>query len=440
MGLVTGGVARADVDHGEQDSSASAASSSPDPALEAVNPVGVVSGSGVKVGESSSIYPILGVESGYVSNVFYVNDNPTAAAILRVLGEIGFGSLSVRRLTDETGTSPLFQTSSDQAFQYRADLYGAWNQYLSSSTEVRDQSGFAGGAVLRLAANANHPINLTLLDHFARVIRPTNFESSANVDRDINTLQLRLQFQPAGRNINGYVYYDHLLDLFEDETQQFADRFNHTFGARFQYQWLPLTQIYVDGSIGVFGGIGSSSEKVSSYPLTMYAGAMTALTLNTTLNARVGYQNGFYSSGPSYSSVVAGVELGYRYSPFGRMRALYSYEYQDSINANFYHDHVFQVTFEHQVKPLWLFARPEVRLREYEGLLPQIMSNMAVRNDVILAALVGVSYNFRNWLAASLEYQLAVDQTDFRYMTTGSPLTNPSYIRNEVMLGIRAAR
>lgn len=225
--------------------------------------------------------------------------------------------------------------------------------------------------------------------------------------------------------------------MFEASSQQFANRLQNTFGVHVNWRWLPLTQVYVDVSEGYNTGIGSS-DKVTSYPLIASAGIQTALTLNTTVDAHLGYANGFYANGPSYSSVTGGVLFGYRYSPFGRVTLLYDYEHQDSINANFYRDHVLQLSIEHLVAPFVVFARPELRFRRYDGTV--VMGTTGnTRDDVIFGATVGMRYSFRDWIAATLDYQLQDIQTDFRYNDGSGNQVDPSYIRHELLLGVRAA-
>ena len=169
-------------------------------------------------------------------------------------------------------------------------------------------------------------------------------------------------------------------------------------------------------------------------------GIQTALTVNTTLNAHVGYTNGFYASGPSYSTLVAGALFGYRYSPLGRVTALYSYDHNDSINANFYRDHLFQLTFEQYFVPFVVFAQPELHLRRYEGTSTIVMgASSDTRDDTILGATVGVRYSFRDWIVGTLDYHLQDVQTDFRYDAGGGMIINPSYVRHELLLGVRAA-
>jgi hypothetical protein len=49
-------------------------------------------------------------------------------------------------------------------------------------------------------------------------------------------------------------------------------------------------------------------------------------------------------------------------------------------------------------------------------------------------------YNFRDWIAATLNYQLQAVQTDFRYDPSPSIMNlDPSYVRHELLVGVRAA-
>jgi len=280
------------------------------------------------------------------------------------------------------------------------------------------------------------PIQFAFQEHFVRLIRATNFESQNDTNRDVNQFSLRLNFMPRGRSLNGYLYYQNTIDVFESNNQQFANRLQNLAGVRLNWQWLPMTRIFADVSMGYYTGLGDS-QKINSYPLTAIAGIQTALTLNTTINAHIGYANGFYASGPSYSSIDAGLLFGYRYSPLGRVTALYSYSHQDSINANFYRDHTFQASLEQYFVPFVVFVRPELRLRQYDGTIV-MGTNGNVRNDVIISGTAGVRYSFRDWIAGTLDYQLSFVQTDFKYNAGGGLVDDPSYVRHELLLGVRA--
>lgn len=415
-----------------------------DPA-DALNPISVVSGPGVKIGEGTVFHPQLGVETGVVSNVFYQDAKPVTAGLLRILAEVGTGSLPAQRLNirsaanpdDSDATQQEYTSGNAGSFQYSANIYAAYDQYLSTNDSVTRQGGLSGGLLLRGIVNPQHPLQFAFQEHFERLIRATNFESRDDTDRDVNVLSLRLNYFPSGRSLGGYLYYQNVIDVFESQNQQFANRLQNQVGLRINWQWLPMTRIFADVSGGYNTGIGDS-EKVDSYPLAAIAGIQTALTVNTTVNAHVGYANGFYASGPSYSSIDAGVLFGYRYSPLGRVTALYSYSHQDSINANFYRDHLIQASIEQYFVPFVVFARPELRVRQYEGTIV-MGTDGNTRNDLIIGATVGMRYSFRDWIAATLDYQLSVIQTDFLYNAGGGTVDDPSYVRHELLLGVRAA-
>ena len=50
---------------------------------------------------------------------------------------------------------------------------------------------------------------------------------------DINSLGLKLLYHPPGRSLGGYLYYNNTIDVFENSTQQFANRLLNQAGNRF---------------------------------------------------------------------------------------------------------------------------------------------------------------------------------------------------------------
>jgi len=406
----------------------------------ALAPISVVEGPGFKIGEGTVLHPILGLETGYVSNVFYEAESPRGAGILRLIAQLGTGSLSPQRLAaaGEGDAMPDGQANVG-AFQYRADLRLTYDFHLSGADAVAAQNGLGVGFLFRGSVYPQQTWSFLYLENFNRLIRATNFESESQTNRDINRLQLGLQFAPGGRAITGLLHFENVIDIFEEEDQRFANRMQNSLGLTGTWRWLPMTQFFADLTIGAFGGLGAASEKVSSYPLSASAGVQTQLTVSTTLIARAGYQNGFYATGASYSAALAGLQLGWRYTPTGRVTAIYDYSHQDSINANYFRDHAFRLLFEQQFHPFVVHVQPELRLRHYAG----IQSNMLVtgpdtRDDLIIQVAAGARYNFRDSLAGVLEYRLSIVETDYRYMISGAT-DDPSYMRHEIVAGIRAA-
>ena len=395
-------------------------------------PISVVEGAGIKVGEGTVLHPIIGLETGFVSNVFFEENSPRAAGIMRLVAQIGTASLSQQRLTPANEGAATEQNVG--SLQYRAELRASYDFYLSGSDTLSAQNGLGLGALFRGTVLPQNTWSFLYLEQFERIIRATNFESTERTNRDINRLALGLQFAPRGRSVKGVLRFENVIDYFEDENQQFANRVQNTVGLTVSWRFRPLTVFFADLAQGYFTGLGSDSRKVDSYPLTASVGTQTLLTLKSTLAARVGYQNGFYSTGQNFSAVMGGVQFGYRYTPTGRFTAMYEYGHQDSINANFFRDHTFRIGLEQQFAPFLLQVGPEARIRAYRGVMT-LVPGPDTRNDLILAAIANLRYNFRDSFAALLEYRFSSVETDY---VTGFG-DDPSFVRHEILAAVRAA-
>jgi hypothetical protein len=403
--------------------------------LSATAPIAGVEGDGYKVGEGTSLYPVVGLSTGVISNVFYQDTDTQASGVLRLVGQIGAGSLSSSRLSLNT-PSGIDGGTNLGSFQYRASLRLAYDFMLSGNDAVSSQGGLGIGATLRGLANPSGAVSFGFDENFTRLIRAANFETDADTNRDINALGLNLIYHPPGRALAGYLYYRNTIDVFENDNIEFADRIQHRFGLHPMWRVLPQSVVYADASLGVFTGLGSDSTKVTSYPLIAQAGFATLLTPLVTASLHAGYTNGFYSEGPSYSAFTGGVQLGYRYSELGRILLTYDLMYEDSVNANFYRDHVVRLAIQQQFVPFLVSIQPELHFRKYSGITD--VMGPPTRNDVIFATTASAHYNFRNYLAATLDYQFSLVSSDYRYMA-GDTIDDPSFARHQLMLGVQWA-
>jgi hypothetical protein len=407
-----------------------------------VAPISGVEGDGWKVGEGTVLLPVFGLETGVINNVFYDASSPKTGGVLRIMAQIGVGSLTNARLRGNALPDPNAPEGQDVPqgdFEYRADLRLSYDQMLSGNDSVSGTGGLGVGATIKGTVNPQGTWSFGFSDEFRRLIRAANFETDANTNRDINELGLRLKYQPPSSKFGGQLYYLNSIDIFERNEQSFADRMSNRIGLRPTFRWLPQTQFFVDVSQTFQGGLGSDAAmKVDSYPFTALGGVNTLITEKTTVNLQAGYTNGFYSSGPSYSSVTAGASLGYRYSPLGRAVLTYDLAYEDSVNANYYRDHVIRLWVHQLFVPFELSVQPEVHFRSYEGTILTGTDGSTARSDLIFSVVAGMQYNFRNWIAATLNYHFTAVSTDFRYMTDGI-VEDPSFVRHELLAGVRAA-
>jgi hypothetical protein len=413
-------------------------------AAAAVQPISGVEGAGVKVGEGTVLHPTFGAETGYVSNVFYSPTNPQGAGVLRAMAQIAMASLSTDRLNPSEVTDDA--TNPDAAsigmFQYRLNAAIAYDQMLSSNSAIENTGGFSANALFHGLVNPQGTFSLGFLENFTRTIRASNFETNQNLNRDVNVADLFLNIHPYGSALSGYAYAINTIDIFESTgTQQYPNRTINLFGAHPQYRLFPRTSIYIDASLGYSTGIGSSVADTShptATPFAIRAGIASLLTLKISANASIGYTNGFYSSGPSYSAPNADVYVEYRYDVYGKIGAWYDLSYSDSINANFYEDNSFRFYWEHLFSPVAFLIEPELHFRHYDGTTITGIGGATTRDDTVFAILAGVHYNFRNWIAATVDFRFETLSTGFRYMS-GPDVIDPEFTRFELLGGLRLA-
>lgn len=406
---------------------------------DAVSPTSELEGPGIKVGEGTVLRPVFGAETGFVSNVFYEEADERPAGILRLLGQIGVASLGASRLHPSATIGPDEDVNLGQ-LEYRASLRLAYDFILSENNEASDTGGLGVGASLHGLVNPMGRVAFGFDDDYARLIRAANFETDANTNRHLNNLRLFLLYKPRDSALSGFLYYSNQLDIFERDEQSFADRMTHRVGLHPQWRFFPQTQAYLDVSMGYTSALDADSNKVDSYPLQVRAGLQTLLSVKLTLNLDAGYTNGFYSEGPSYSAPMASATVGYRYSPLGRVTLGYSLTYEDSINANYFRDHVIRASLQQVFRPLTIMVQPELHFRQYRGVtvaIPEIMGP-DTREDTIFAVIAGAHYSFRNWIMATVNYRFATVATDYMY-TVGGMTDDPGYTRHEFLAGIRVA-
>jgi hypothetical protein len=399
----------------------------------------IVEGPGHQLSEGTVLHPSAGLELGVISNVFYEATQQIVSPVARLLLDLAVANDEGKKpdplAPDDAEASP---DTVPPKLQFRGGLRLTREQYFSGRNSVSDQSDFGVGAHLRLAAFPQGTVAFRVHEDFNRYLRPTNFESSGDLDRDVNHLVLGMTYQPGERAMTAGLRYENTIDVVEGSS--FANRLQHLIGLRADWQFLPITKFYFDGSLGFFGGLGSGDYKTGSMPLRLLVGGSSAITEMTTLRLHIGYGNGFYSAGPSFSNVLFGTEFGLRYSPVGRFTLAYQYDFTDSVNSNFYRDHLVLAKLDQQIGLVLLGGAVEGRLRGYRGISPEIGTGPPSRDDLILALRGTGQYHYRDWLAFTGELVASTDQTDYRY-DQGPDVVNfdPSYSRLEVWLGSRAA-
>jgi hypothetical protein len=377
---------------------------------------GFVEGGGVKLTDGLYFHPKFELATGYQSNVFYQDssegiDGPAGSMLMR---------LSAGAAINRSNGLPL-DAAETRKIDLNADLNLTWHQYLSGNDYVMGQSDLGIGLLAKVQFNITENFNLWIREGFTRAIQPTSSQSTADLNRDKNEIQVGMMWSPGGGAIQGYFHYMFTIDLFERSELDFANRLWHQFTLGAKWQWLPKTQFLLETSLGIYEP-NSEILKSSSTPLRITAGVATLITERFGVVLKAGYGNGFYNSGSSFSSYLATVELRYAIGPMLRTAVGYAHEFADSLIANYYTDHAFYARLSTVIASrLNVMARGEVRLRTYEGLRDPPMFDFCgdatctgtTRSDVLARLDLTADYPLKQWLSVGGAFSLLNDSTDF---------------------------
>lgn len=418
----------------------------------------IVEGKGYTIGEGTVLHTNVGVESGIDSNVFYMESNTVVAPILRVIAAAAIASEhnqdGGRENTTPSGEDEKLTVTGEErdtevvhpVWDFRLGLQLGYDQYLgfghaeAVDFDINQQSNLHGSLDAHVIRNPKGTFSYFLDNRLVRDTRPRNFISAGNLNRWTNQLALGGHWRPGRGALDFSLRYENLLDRFDNKEEAvgaaLANRLNHLLKARAEWQFLPITRFFFEGSLGLFGPLGANSEKVGSLPLRLRLGVASLVTEATSVRAHVGFGKGFYSAGQDFTMAIFGGEFGLRYSPVGRFTIAYEYDFHDSINSNFYRDHAILGKLDHQFGRFLLDASVQFRIRGYRGVFASV--GLPSRDDVIVGTQAKVHYLTRDWLAFTALANFVLDATSYRSMS-GGVVDDPSYARAEFLVGADAA-
>src|SRR5262245_4646586 len=134
----------------------------------------MLEGPGVKLGEGAILHPSFGVATGLIHNVFYEENDPVTAGVLRLLADFVLGPAVPDPEPDPLGTER--GLSGQGTIDLRGGLNLTYEEYLTSNDNVRDQRNLGIAADVGFVAFPRGKFSFYIKDRFQRVIRPTNFE------------------------------------------------------------------------------------------------------------------------------------------------------------------------------------------------------------------------------------------------------------------------
>lgn len=382
-------------------------------------------GPGIKLGDRLVLHPGVAAEVRWDSNVYFEATNPYSAFIFRALGSIDLATLPPQR-----------GGSSAHAIDFRLHLGADYNEYLSSDSSLTQHRsvGVQAGALMTILPN--HPFSIDLFDNFVRTSQPPYGRETFNIDRDTNEVGLRLRLRPGGGRLEFDAMYAFGIDFFEVQQFKDLDTFYHRALVRGSWKFLPKTALYIEVSENpyTYPHPGNTMHP-DSYALRAIAGLQGLLTAKLAFNLWVGYGNGFYTSGGSPSTPVAGVEITWRPSVFSTGVLGYRHEFVNSLLGSYYDQDQAYIGWSQQI---WR-VRGNIKLAYQNNRYQDIPASASLmpatsRTDNYIRLDVNLNYSIKDWLTASIGYDLQSNTTDSTIANGPMFLVPLNYLKHEVWL------
>lgn len=409
-------------------------------------------GPGVKVGQRSTFHPGFALVTGVDSNVFSQasEEDPNAAAFLMPTGWLGVGN---RQFRDGLLMSPPERTARNVDY-FIGGIVG-FRQYLARNRNVLGQSRLSGGLQMRVAFLPGRRFSVNFDEDFFRYSQPPSYEAQPqyNFNRIDHKGQLTFIGRPGGGRFGIQLGLRNQVMIFENRTgDRYLERGNRTVnGLITEAKWRFLPKSAIVFSYGMdwtyylscCTDIGSARNE-DNFAHRIVGGFRGQVFKKVMLDALAGYGLGYYRddpNGPNFSSFIGDLSLTYFPNPRGTFNVGLYRSFQDSLLGNYYIDLGARIMARYEFK--WRMigtAGAWVAGRRYAGLpvpgfeddcgtvgtgpdgLPERActtgyqgtgADLFQRRDTIFNLNLKVEQPFKRIWSVALQYDLAVDATDF---------------------------
>lgn len=420
-------------------------------------------GPGIKVGQRSTFHPGFALVTGFDSNVFSNARNeprppsgelgPRSAMFVMPTAWMGLGN---RQFRDGLLMTPP-ERSGRIADYYFGTVLG-FRQYAARNPNVLRQSRLSGGLQMRLALLPGRRFSINLDGDVFRYAQPSTYETAAfNFDRWDYRVQPAFIGRPGGGRLSlmlaprvqGLHFEETSVDIargnriipgFTSEAKwriRPKSAFVFNYGFDWTYYYSCCTNV----------GAGRNED---NFAHRITAGFRGQVLKKVVLDAMGGYGLGFYRAdpnGPDFKGPL--VELGATVYPSPRslFAASFYRTFQDSLLGNYYIDTGARVQARYEFK--WrMIATTGVWVagRRYAGLPVEGVEDEDIaayrgrrtelyqRRDVVFNLNAKVEQPLGRVWAVALQYDVAVDSTDFEVEYTNGVVDLGGFTRHVVML------
>jgi hypothetical protein len=400
-----------------------------------------VVGDGIKLGDSFLLHLGLGLELAYDSNIFFEEAAPHRSFELRL--------------------TPRFDLSNSPRVggrQFLLDFHGGLNylEYLNSNPAIERLRQFNVDAGVLASFFPLNPYNFQLFDNFARTAQAPYSLSDHNFDRDTNDLGVRINLAPGGGRLAFYIGYVFGVDFFEPTQLQAFNLLSHRFDFRASWKVLPKTAIYVAASETLYlyqnqNNGTNSYDHPDSYPFRVVAGIQGLITTKLTLNAYIGYGNGFYQTikqpnatgtttvvNANPNTPIGGVAVTWKPTMLSTGTLGYDHDFVNSLLGSYYDMDTVYLSWTQLIWRFTGFLRVSYSNERFKGITPLTGDLSSTRTDNYLTVNTRVDYPFLRWLWGSVGYDLQLNRSNAT-LDLGPTATVPvSYTKSVVYLRLTA--
>lgn len=394
-----------------------------------------------------NLRPILRLETGYDTNVFYnaSSASPRSSLRLDIVPSLGI------------------TTNEPRAIDFRSGLNFRWEHYLTRSDEaIRQVSGAEADLHLEARFNPRGTVSVRPDVDFRRTNNPSALATGDAYRNNFVGAGLELGLHPGGAlrtsrmGISGS-----LRPFFGSWTfPQREDINRNAVGGELNLYWnfLPKTAVFVQTSVmrstystdAVISTVttqdGTATQfatpNVNSTPFRVMGGLKGLLSRRFSAQLGAGYARSNYDGGPSIAPFIANAQLRYFLNQRSTVYTGFTRDFTESNLGNYMRFNRFSAGLNGVFGNFGATIEGYFQLSDYARVEDQLVGGQPLfgtsdRQDTLGGAFADVTYSVTRWMALGANYRLEVRDSNFGALSFLTPETagnqvSASYVRHAV--------
>jgi hypothetical protein len=394
-----------------------------------------------------NLRPVLRLETGYDTNVFYnaSSADPRSSLRLDIVPSLGI------------------TTNDARAIDFRSGLNFRWEQYLTRSDEaIRQISGAEADLHLEARFNPRGTVSIRPDVDFRRTNNPSALATGDAYRNNYLAAGLELGLHPGGAlrtsrmGISGS-----LRPYFRSWTFPQREDINRSaVGGELNLYWnfLPKTALFVQTSVmrstyaqdAVVSTVTSpdgaqnqfATPNVNSTPFRVMGGVKGLLSRRLSAQLGAGYARANYDGGPSIAPFIASTQLRYFATRRSAVYIGYTRDFTESNLGNYMRFNRFSAGLNGLFGNLGTTVEAYLQLSNYARVEDQLVGGQPLfgtseRQDTLVGGFVDATYSVTRWMALGANYRLEVRDSNYGALSfltseTAGNQVSASYVRHAV--------